>query len=268
VAIKKLHMHQFTNQELISEFASEVGMLRKLRHPNIILFMGACTRPPTLCVVTELMTCSLFDLLHNTDVQLSWKLRLQVALDTARGMNFLHYNVPPIIHRDLKSPNVLLDSNRRAKVCDFGLARSKAITTMTGQCGTFQWMAPEAINNLKYTEKADVFSFGVILWELISRELPYDGMNSVQVSVAVLTKAYRPPIPKNCPPEYSQLIQDCWHQTPEKRPSFESICERLTRFMKSKETVKLDRVMHVAAAPPPFVAPAIVVGGEDYKSKR
>jgi serine/threonine protein kinase len=243
VAIKKLHMHQYNNPELVNEFRSEVRMLRKLRHPNIILFMAACTKPPNLCVVTELLAGSLFDLLHNSDINLTWKQRLQIALDTAKGMSFLHLNNPPIIHRDLKSPNVLLDATRRSKVCDFGLARTKAINTMTGQCGTFQWMAPEVIANGKYTEKADVFSFGVIMWELVSRELPYNGMNSVQVSVAVLTKAYRPPIPRNTPAEYAKLIEEAWHQEPSKRPSFEYIVEKLTAMINS-EAASLQLAAH------------------------
>jgi serine/threonine protein kinase len=89
---------------LVREFRAECKLLRKLRHPNIIMFMAACTRPPNLCVVTELLSGSLFDLLHNSQVKLSWKQRLLIALDTAKGMNFLHLHKPPIIHRGMYGP--------------------------------------------------------------------------------------------------------------------------------------------------------------------
>jgi serine/threonine protein kinase len=105
------------------------------------------------------------------------------------------------------------------------------VSQMTGQCGTFQWMAPEVINNGRYSEKADIFSFAVILWELVAREVPYRDMNTVQVSVAVLTKGMRPTMPRVSPPEYATLINDCWHQDPEKRPTFDYIVDRLQAFL-------------------------------------
>jgi len=169
---------------------------------------------------------------------LTWKLRLQVALDTARGMTFLHLG--RIIHRDLKSPNLLLDAKYRVKVADFGLARTKAINTMTGQCGTFQWMAPEVIGSNHYTEKADVFSFGIILWELVARQVPYAGMNAVQVSVQVMAKGLRPEIPPRCPAAYSHLIQECWDTDPNKRPSFTDVVKRLEQFTRDLKAARVN----------------------------
>jgi len=128
---------------------------------------------------------------------------------------------------------------RRSKVCDFGLARKQAENTMTGQCGTFQWMAPEVIGSNHYTEKADVFSFGIIMWELVSRQLPYQGMNSAQVSVGVLTKGLRPSIPDRPPPPYAELIEECWHQDPDKRPSLLEILERLKKIRSLMKNLKL-----------------------------
>jgi len=179
-------------------------------------------------------------------------LRFQVAVDTAKGVSFLHCHKPAIIHRDLKSPNVLLDSTRRSKVCDFGLARNQTAVSMTAQVGTFQWMAPEVIGSNHYTEKADVYSFGVIMWELVSRKVPYQGMNAAQVSVAVYTKGLRPDIPESTPRPFADLIQECWHQDPNLRPPFLSILERLKQIrtlMKPYKIFKHDQAQDSSPYP-------------------
>ncbi|CAM9984834.1 unnamed protein product, partial [Ascophyllum nodosum] len=94
------------------------------------------------------------------------------------------------------------------KICDFGLARLKAYTnSMTGNCGTVQWMAPEVLASKKYTETADVYSFAVVCWELLSRACPYEGLNQIQVAVKVLNNGLRPGIPQWCPPEFKSLIE-------------------------------------------------------------
>eukprot|EP00475_Leptophrys_vorax_P045521 TRINITY_DN9473_c0_g1_i4.p1 TRINITY_DN9473_c0_g1~~TRINITY_DN9473_c0_g1_i4.p1 ORF type:complete len:501 (-),score=99.67 TRINITY_DN9473_c0_g1_i4:534-1964(-) len=103
VAVKKLLPNKQT-KESIEEFKTEIDMMRKLRHPHIVLFMGASLKPPNVCIVTELLQMSLFDLLHNTKVKLTWKIRFKISIDTAIGMNFLHLSKPPIIHRDLVTP--------------------------------------------------------------------------------------------------------------------------------------------------------------------
>jgi serine/threonine protein kinase len=98
--------------------------------------MAACTKAPNLCLVTELLATTLFDLLHNSDVVLSWKLVLQIAVDAAKGLSYLHLNKGgAILHKDIKSNNILLDSGRRAKVCDFGLAKTKGLSKNAGQAG-------------------------------------------------------------------------------------------------------------------------------------
>lgn len=187
----------------IRDFHSEVALMRALRHPNIVIFMGLVMDP--VCLVTEYChNGNLFDLLHDTiedeqgehyAVKIPWQRRVRIALDVARGMNFLHTSTPVIIHRDLKSLNILVDEKWTAKVSDFGLSRFKVLIEslylikqsatahgmMTGQCGTYQWMAPEVIGGHIYTEKADVFSFGINLWELLTRKIPYDGMQPMQV---------------------------------------------------------------------------------------
>eukprot|EP00455_Lapot_gusevi_P010603 TRINITY_DN14806_c0_g1_i2.p1 TRINITY_DN14806_c0_g1~~TRINITY_DN14806_c0_g1_i2.p1 ORF type:complete len:108 (+),score=23.34 TRINITY_DN14806_c0_g1_i2:114-437(+) len=103
---------------------------------------------------------------------------------------------------------------------------------MTGQCGTFQWMSPEVMQSQRYTEKADIFSYGIIVWEILFRQVPYQGMNSVQVSIAVITQGLRPPIPPDTPPELAKLMQDCWHGNPYERPTFTQILERINQIEK------------------------------------
>jgi hypothetical protein len=160
----------------------------------------------------------------------SWPFQLvqRVSCGAARGMAYLHGGKPPVLHRDLKSANLLLDESYNTKVCDFGLSRLKAQTrSMTGNCGTVQWMAPEVLANRKYDEKADVYSFGIILWELLARECPYEGMTAIQCALAVLNRDKRPEIPKWCPPGLHALIKACVKKEPSERPSFERIIDML-----------------------------------------
>ena len=240
VAVKKLRVSRMS-AKAIRDFHSEVVLMRALRHPNIVIFMGLVMDP--VCLVTEYChNGNLFDLLHDTvddddnsenyAVKIPWQRRVRIALDVARGMNFLHTSTPVIIHRDLKSLNILVDEKWTAKVSDFGLSRFKSAAAhgmMTGQCGTYQWMAPEVIGGHIYTEKADVYSFGVNLWELLTRKIPYDGMQPMQVAMMVHTHKKRLPIPDTCPEWYATLIKDCWDQDPDARPSFAEIIKRLKR---------------------------------------
>jgi serine/threonine protein kinase len=126
----------------------------------------------------------------------------------------------------------LLDESYTAKVCDFGLSRVKAQErSMTGNCGTVQWMAPEVLANQSYNEKADIYSFGIILWELLSRECPYDGMTAIQCALAVLNRDKRPEIPKWCPPSLHALIKSCVKKDADQRPSFAQILLALDAIM-------------------------------------
>ena len=167
VAVKKLHCSgsQLT-EEYLEEFRAEVQTLSALRHPNILLFMGATTRSNTglesLSIVSEYLSGgSLWDFLHSPAASYSWETAVLMACDVAKGVNHLHSE--GIIHRDLKSANLLIDRGGMLKVADFGLARVKAQTlTMTGQCGTVQWMAPEVLASQRYAEPADVYSFGIV----------------------------------------------------------------------------------------------------------
>jgi len=229
VAVKTLAYNQMS-EDVLLDFRKEVAVLSSLRHPHVILFMGACTRLPDLCIVTEFLPRgSLWDVLHTQPpVPLEWRHIVKMATDVARGMSYLHSAKPPILHRDLKSANLLVDENFNVKVSDFGLSRVQAHHyTMTGHCGTYQWMAPEVIASQRYTEKADVYSYGICLWELLTRALPYGELQPMQAAMAVLNQSLRPTIPPNTPPLFSKLVRSCWHQDPEKRPPFDQILTQL-----------------------------------------
>lgn len=132
------------------------------------------------------------------------------------------------IHRDLKSLNLLVNQRFEIKICDFGLSRViDKNQPMTSNIGTVAWIAPEIFSNKKlYTEKADVYSFGVILWELLTRQMPFAEAEAFTIPVLV-TKGKRPALPKKLPKDYGKLMEKCWHQKGEKRPSFDDCVQRL-----------------------------------------
>ncbi|KAG4152149.1 hypothetical protein ERO13_D04G104400v2 [Gossypium hirsutum] len=236
VAVKIL-MEQDLYAERFKEFLREVAIMKRLRHPNIVLFMGAVTQPPNLSIVTEYLSRgSLFRLLHKPGVRevLDERRRLSMAYDVAKGMNYLHRHNPPIVHRDLKSPNLLVDKKYTVKVCDFGLSRLKANTFLSSKsaAGTPEWMAPEVLRDEPSNEKSDVYSFGVILWELATLQQPWGNLNPAQVVAAVGFRGKRLDIPRDLNPQVAAIIEDCWANEPWKRPSFSNIMERLKSLIK------------------------------------
>ncbi|MCL7042455.1 hypothetical protein MKW94_006872 [Papaver nudicaule] len=230
VAIKVLSNLDYPEDLLLlRSFRQEVLLMKRLRHPNVVLFMGAVNSPQRLCIVTEFLPRgSLFHLLRRQTPTFDWRRRVLMALDIARGMNYLHRYNPPIIHRDLKSSNLLVSKNWRVKVGDFGLSRLKHATflTSTGN-GTPEWMAPEVIRNEPADEKSDVFSFGVVLWELATLKIPWNDLNSMQVIAAVGFMNQRNEIPNDTNPLWASLIESCWHSDPKCRPTFEEVLEKL-----------------------------------------
>ncbi|CAD6337126.1 unnamed protein product [Miscanthus lutarioriparius] len=235
VAVKKF-LQQDISTDALEEFRTEVGIMRRLRHPNVVLFMGAVTRVPHLSIVTEFLPRgSLFRLIHRPNNQLDEKRRLRMALDVARGMNYLHNCTPVVVHRDLKSPNLLVDKNWVVKVCDFGLSRMKHSTFLSSRstAGTAEWMAPEVLRNEPSDEKCDVFSYGVILWELCTLLQPWEGMNPMQVVGAVGFQQRRLDIPGTVDPAVAEIIKRCWQTDPRMRPSFSEIMASLRPLLKN-----------------------------------
>ncbi|KAJ6816620.1 serine/threonine-protein kinase EDR1-like [Iris pallida] len=232
VAVKKF-LEQGLSGDALEQFRCEVKIMLRLRHPNVVLFMGAVTRPPNLSILTEFLPRgSLYRLLHRPNVKLDEKRRLKMALDVAKGMNYLHTSHPTIVHRDLKSPNLLVDRNWVVKVADFGLSRLKHHTFLSSKstAGTPEWMAPEVLRNEPSNEKCDIYSFGVILWELATMRMPWSGMNPMQVVGAVGFQNRRLDIPKEVDPMIAKIITECWDSEPNQRPSFAQIMSTLKQL--------------------------------------
>ncbi|KAJ8773314.1 hypothetical protein K2173_028491 [Erythroxylum novogranatense] len=237
VAVKVLTVQDFHDDQL-REFLREVAIMKRVRHPNVVLFMGAVTKRPHLSIVTEyLPRGSLYRLIHRPAAgeMLDERRRLRVALDVARGINYLHCLKPPIVHWDLKSPNLLVDKNWTVKVGDFGLSRFKANTFIPSKsvAGTPEWMAPEFLRGEPSNEKSDVYSFGVILWELVTMQQPWSGLSPAQVVGAVAFQNRRLAIPQNTSPALASLMESCWADDPAERPSFRNIVETLKKLLKS-----------------------------------
>lgn len=153
-------------------------------------------------------------------------------------MNFLH--TCGIIHRDLKSLNLLVSKNYDVKICDFGLSRVvDTRNAMTSNIGTVAWIAPELFAKKIYTEKADVYSYGIILWELWTRLMPFHDVETFSVPVLV-SRGERPDVPKDMPLEWRKLMKAAWNQKPTSRPSFKKILSRLREMLTRVRDKKLE----------------------------
>ncbi|XP_031475624.1 serine/threonine-protein kinase STY46-like isoform X3 [Nymphaea colorata] len=225
VAIKVIRPEHL-NEAIEVEFTQEVMILREVQHRNVVRFVGACTKAPQLCIITEYMPGgNLYDLVHKQNRVLELPKLLKFAIDVSKGMEYLHQN--NIIHRDLKTANLLIDNGNVVKVADFGVARFlNQGGIMTAETGTYRWMAPEVINHQPYDQKADVFSFAIVLWELATSKIPYDTMTPLQAALGV-RQGLRPPLPEDAHPRLLALMRRCWEAVPGKRPSFSEITSEL-----------------------------------------
>ncbi|KAH3762336.1 SHK1 protein [Pelomyxa schiedti] len=236
VAVKVLN-RQF-DESTLEAFRKEVEIMSKIFHPNVSLFMGACTSiPGRLMMCNELLKQDLEALLLDPKVQLPLLLRLHMAKDAALGMLWLHSSKPAIIHRDLKSSNLLIDEHLHVKVCDFGLSQIKPagqnlLDGREGAKGTPLWMAPEVLLGEEFNEKADVYSFGLILWQILTREELFARYTNLQdFAFDICKNNVRPVIPTNTNTMFASLIQACWHPNPTLRPDFALIVATLDEII-------------------------------------
>jgi serine/threonine protein kinase len=241
-----------TGVEQTDALVQEIRLFQELKHDNIITFIGACSYGSHFYICTELATNgSLYNFLHKESNQYALADARQWGMEIARGMHFL--SEKNIMHRDLKSPNILLTTTdapgslsaaRRgkkksyslggakvaltAKICDFGLSHKNQGDLNTGDTkGTFRWMAPEVIKEELITFKCDVYSYGIVLWELLTREIPFSDMPLVQVVWAVAQCNERPELPSTFPTGFHDLVEQCWQHDPEHRPSWWDVITHL-----------------------------------------
>ena len=254
VAVKVLQTAYATDSREMDSFRQEIAVLSGLRHPNIVAFLAACTIPPDICIVEELAEGgSLHAKLHGASGSEN-RCRpmpagevIRLAIDVAKAMVYLH---PNIVHRDLKSQNVLLDADGGAKVCDFGIAKFKDrtfVSTVNGQAGTPAYMAPELFDGMNATEKVDVYSFAILLWECITGKVPWGHVPSpMQIIYYVGVLNQRPALPADdsFPEDLRQLIEDCWVVDPKKRPGFDVVLKRL-QGMQAETSMTVERVERV-----------------------
>ncbi|XP_037637868.1 mitogen-activated protein kinase kinase kinase 21 isoform X2 [Sebastes umbrosus] len=214
----------------------EAKLFSMLQHPNIIKLEGVCLEEPNLCLVMEFARGGTLNRAL-TGRRIPPHILVNWAVQIARGMLYLHEEaVVPIIHRDLKSSNILLletiendDIGRKTlKITDFGLAREWHRTTKMSAAGTYSWMAPEVIKSSLFSKGSDVWSYGVLLWELLTGEVPYRGIDGLAVAYGVAVNKLTLPIPSTCPEPFAKLMEECWDQDPHVRPSFSCILEQLS----------------------------------------
>lgn len=240
VAIKRIKKSCFSGrsseqERLTRDFWREAQILSNLHHPNVVAFYGVVPDGTggTLATVTEFMVNgSLRHVLLKKDRSLDRRKKLIIAMDAAFGMEYLHSK--NIVHFDLKCDNLLVnlrDPQRPiCKVGDFGLSRIKRNTLVSGGVrGTLPWMAPELLNGSsnRVSEKVDVFSFGISMWEILTGEEPYENMHCGAIIGGIVKNTLRPPVPEHCDPDWRKLMEQCWSPDPDTRPSFTEITNRL-----------------------------------------
>eukprot|EP00980_Cylindrotheca_fusiformis_P018327 scaffold5977_cov98-Cylindrotheca_fusiformis.AAC.4 len=183
---------------------------------------------------------SLYDVLHNETMHIESILLMHILQDVSQGMRFLHSSIPQVVHCDIKSANILVDSRFRAKVADFGLSDDKYVNGITG---TAYWMAPELLRGESgNTTASDVYAFGIVLYEIYSRREPYDGEDPTAVLHQVADKLVqkRPPIPRHMPAQIQSLMHDCIQDDASLRPTFQEIDLRLRRMDRDKDRTMSD----------------------------
>ncbi|KAJ4824722.1 hypothetical protein Tsubulata_045535 [Turnera subulata] len=258
VAVKLLdwgeegHRSEAEIASLRAAFTQEVAVWHKLDHPNVTKFIGATMGSSDLniqtenghigmpsnvcCVVVEYCPGGALKsyLIKNRRRKLAYKVVVQLALDLARGLSYLHSK--KIVHRDVKTENMLLDKTRTVKIADFGVARLEASNPndMTGETGTLGYMAPEVLNGNPYNRKCDVYSFGICLWEIYCCDMPYPDLSFSEVTSAVVRQNLRPEIPRCCPSSLANVMKRCWDANPDKRPEMDEVVSMLEAIDTSK----------------------------------
>jgi len=231
VAIKKLLHCGDVDEKAVRHFFCEMDILANARHDNIVRFLGGCMQPNNLCILFEYCPQSLYDLLRSSTEPLPVKQIVSIARQVALGIYYLHCNKPPVLHLDLKSANVLLDDFGRAKVCDFGLAHLKLDAgVLTSRMGSPMWTAPEVLKGESIGEAADTYSFAMLLFELVTRKLPYHAVPAPQVIVGVMTNILpRPELPADslAPQSLASLMRRCWQHEARDRPAFSEVLDAL-----------------------------------------
>ena len=268
--LQKVIKYRNIDDKVLASFEKEVAVLSTLSHANIVTFIGAKATPPDLFMLLEWMAQGSLSsiLLNDLSLEISWTRRMKWAQDVARGIEYLHLLRPKIIHRDLRSDNVMVNGEGVAKVSEFGLSRRKrfqmkssprsslevsethppivsssqekshekshekgkeesALSYVFVSEGGPSFTPPELLLSKSYSEKVDSYNFGIMVWQIVARQIPHRGKSSIEIADAVVQHSLRPLIPDYVPDELKSLIQNCWRQEESERLSFEEIVPKL-----------------------------------------
>jgi len=247
IAIKVFHFTDITSK-IKQNILNEISIMYQIRYDHLLGILGACVEPNYYAIIIEYMPLgSLFDILQRKEQIFSWSDRWSIALQMTKGINYLHKM--SIIHQDIKSLNILMDKTIHGylvKVSDFGLAKmEEEIQRETKQMkrkktiiGTSRWTAPELFNSNPPSMASDIYSLGIIFWELATGSIPYEGWNDEDI-IRNIMKGFREDIPMNVPERFELIISNAWNQQARKRPS----CQQLIEDIKegSKSTIKTQK---------------------------
>jgi len=226
-------------EKQIVDFKNEISIITKVRSDYIVHCFVSCVEPK-ICVVMELCDSSLWHHLRSNN-EIKWDHFFQWCLDFTRGLNIFHYWSPQIVHRDLKTLNLLLvDNNMHLKIGDFGLSRFVNVMdhdTLSKLRGTYAYTAPELYYHQNYTTKSDIYSVGIIIWEIVFRIItkthqnPFDEFTYIKYPIQIVHQAalknLRPTLPENVPEPIANIIKQCWQDSPENRPNCPQLIEKL-----------------------------------------
>ncbi|KAF5735636.1 leucine-rich repeat receptor-like serine/threonine-protein kinase [Tripterygium wilfordii] len=249
VAVKALASNSKQGEK---EFQTEVTLLGRLHHRNLVNLLGYCVDKGQRMLIYEFMSNgSLANLLYDkADRVLSWEQRLQIALDISHGIEYLHEGaVPPVIHRDLKSANILLDRSMRAKVADFGLSKEEVFDERnSGLKGTYGYIDPAYISTNSFTKKSDVYSFGVIIFELITAIHPHQNLmeyvNLASMSPDGVDEILDERLAGECNVEevreLAKIAHKCLHKLQRRRPSIVEVSQAIVKIRQRRRLTKED----------------------------
>ena len=228
VAVKTLKTGTMSPQE----FLQEAALMKKLRHPKLIQLYAVCTKEEPIFIITELMKYgSLWEYLQGEGRSLQQNQLIDMSAQVAAGIAYLE--TQNYIHRDLRARNILVGDHMMCKVADFGLARVIDKDVYEAESGAkfpIKWTAPEVALYKRFTIKSDIWSFGIVLYEIITYgRFPYPGMTNAEV-LEKLPQGYRMGCPANCPKKLHDIMLECWKENPANRPTFGSLQFQLEEF--------------------------------------
>ena len=255
VAVKGVRMDKPSANSLLT-FVVEITMLDKMRHPSVLELVGAHVRYPQKIITRYCPGRSLFSRLHQKDKNqepLNGRTLTKIAYQVARGMRYLHKK--QIVHRDLKTLNILLDADNNACVADFGLSgKMKEQGFLIGGAGTPNYTAPEILSRIHYGPKVDVYSYAIVLWEMLLKRVPFNDFQGDQIYDHVVTCNWRLPLPQDSPKALKRLITRCWSKNPDERPTFKEICKMfkndLIRFPDCEPPIDWKKIQEEKHCPP------------------